>query len=120
MKDVKKDLKEVVKTLKQLARQVEQMTKGLERSEKTRTTQLSKAKAKTSPKLLSKKTAKKRSNVSAAEIILDLITRSKNGINNVALEKKTGFNNQKIRDNIYRLKKRGKIKTVERGVHLAI
>ena len=119
MKNLKKNLKEVGKSLNQLARQIEQMTKEVEMVEKAKAPKSLKAKAKTSPKSISKKRPKKGMKASAAQTILALIKRSKKGINNVTLEKKTGFNNQKIRDNIYRLKRRGEIKTIERGIHLA-
>ena len=56
---------------------------------------------------------------SASEVILSIMkqSRGKKGVATALLQKKTGFNNQKIRDNIYKLTKRRKIKRVGRGVY---
>jgi hypothetical protein len=59
---------------------------------------------------------------SASEAILSIMmqSRSKKGVATALLQKKTGFNNQKIRDNIYKLTKRRKIKRVGRGVYTVV
>ena len=59
---------------------------------------------------------------SASEVILSIMkkSRSKKGVATSLLQKKTGFNNQKIRDNIYKLTKRRKIKRLGRGVYIAV
>jgi membrane protein involved in colicin uptake len=63
--------------------------------------------------------AKRTAKQSASEVLLDLMRKGggKKGVATALLQKKTGFNNQKIRDNIYKLTKRGKIKRVGRGVY---
>ena len=69
----------------------------------------------TAKRPVARRSAKK----SASEVILDLMSKSraKKGVATALLQKQTGFNNQKIRDNIYKLTKRGKIKRVGRGVY---
>lgn len=64
--------------------------------------------------------ARRAPKTSASEVILSIMksSRSKKGVATALLQKKTGFNNQKIRDNIYKLTKRGKIKRVGRGVYI--
>lgn len=59
---------------------------------------------------------------SASEAILSIMmqSKSKKGVATALLQKKTGFNNQKIRDNIYKLTKRRKIKRVGRGVYTVV
>jgi len=59
---------------------------------------------------------------SASEVILSIMkqSRSTKGVATALLQKKTGFNNQKIRDNIYKLTKRRKIKRVGRGFYRVV
>lgn len=60
----------------------------------------------------------KSTRASASEIVLTIIKRNKKGIHIAALANKTGFEERKIYDIIYRFKKRGKIKSPERGTYL--
>ena len=53
-----------------------------------------------------------------ADQVLNLIKRSKRGIDVPALKKKTGFSDAKIRNIIYLAFKKGTIKRVSRGVYL--
>ena len=66
--------------------------------------------------------AAKGKKMSASETIYSIVkkSRSKKGIDSDMLEKMTGFNNQKIRDNIYKLNKRGRIKRIGRGNYVAV
>jgi predicted HTH transcriptional regulator len=104
MKQLKNDVQALSKSLRELTRRTEQIAKKLEKLEKP------KGKLKARPK-----SAK----ATASEIILSIIKRSRKGVNSATLQKKTGFNNQKIRDNIYKLSKRGKIKKIGTGVYVS-
>jgi hypothetical protein len=77
-------------------------------------------KKKVTPK--KKAAARRAPKKSASEAILSIMmqSRSKKGVATALLQKKTGFNNQKIRDNIYKLTKRRKIKRVGRGVYTVV
>lgn len=133
MKDLKRDLAAVTKTLKQLTKKTESLAKKIDKLEETKAAKKPKAKAKrkvvakkrVAPKKIvapQKKVAARRSaKKSASEVILSIIkkSKSKKGFATALLQKKTGFNNQKIRDNIYKLTKRGKIERVGRGVYSA-
>ena len=55
--------------------------------------------------------------LTAADTVLGIIKRSKKGVDVSTLMEKTGFNKRKIYDNVKVLKKRGKIKSVGRGVY---
>ena len=103
MKQLKKDVLALSKSLKALAKRTEQMAKKLERLEET------KGKPKAQPK---------RAKATASEIILSIIKRSRKGVSSATLQKKTGFNNQTIWNNISQLKKRGKIKKIGTGVYV--
>ena len=56
--------------------------------------------------------------MTAPDIVLGVIKRSKKGVSNASLEKKTGFNEKKVSNTVYGLKKAGKIKTVAKGVYV--
>lgn len=56
---------------------------------------------------------------SATNAVLEAIKRSKKGANFTTLQTKTGFDEKKLRNIIFRLHKLGKIKRVSRGVYIA-
>ena len=58
--------------------------------------------------------------VSDSDAVLAIIRRYKKGVDGATLRKKTGFEGRKIRDIVYRLKKRGKIKVEGKGVYLKV
>jgi len=65
-----------------------------------------------------KAAAKKTVEVSATDTVLGFIKRSKKGVGTAALVEKTGFNETKTRNIVYKLKKQGKIKAAEKGVYV--
>jgi hypothetical protein len=58
--------------------------------------------------------------LTAIDIVLDAIKRSKQGIGFAAIQAKTGFDEKKIRNIIFRLNKIGKIKRKSRGIYIAV
>ena len=56
--------------------------------------------------------------MTATDQILRIIKRSKKGVNIAAIKKRTGFNDKKIHNIIYKLKKQGKIQSISKGVYL--
>ena len=77
----------------------------------------SKARAKTPIK---KSTAKrKRAKLTDTARILDIIKRSKRGLDVATLRQKTGFDEKKIRNVIYKVHKEGKIRRAGRGIYLS-
>jgi DNA-binding XRE family transcriptional regulator len=56
--------------------------------------------------------------VTASDQVLDIINRSKKGVNTATLMKKTGFDRQKVRNILQRSYKQGKIKRAKRGVYI--
>jgi uncharacterized Zn finger protein len=75
---------------------------------------------KTRAKTSVKKSAAKRkiAEVTDTARILDIIKRSKRGINVATLRQKTGFNEKKIRNVIYKAFREGTIKRAGRGIYL--
>ena len=112
MNQLKKDLKAVAKDLKKLAQKTEKMTKRLEKLEKAQAAK--KPKAKAAKKAVAKKPAK----LSASGTVLAIIKKSRKGIDKAALIKKTGFEDKKIRDITYRLRKQGKINRDLKGLYV--
>ena len=64
--------------------------------------------------------SRQRATVPAADAVLDVIRRSKQGLKFVDIQVKTGFVDKKIRNIIFRLHKLGRIKRHSRGVYIAI
>ena len=61
--------------------------------------------------------AKKAVKETAANAVLKIITRSKNGVDSATLAKKTGFDKKKLANIVFKLRKQGKVKSVGRGVY---
>ena len=57
--------------------------------------------------------------LTAIDVVLDVIKRSKQGIGFAAIQAITGFEEKKIRNIIFRLSKIGKIKRKSRGIYIA-
>ncbi len=126
MKNLKKNLNAVNKDLKALAKKVDKIVVAIGKLEKPKATKKPKAKvAKQKPvqktvakKVAAKKPAAKKTTKTAIDTVLGIIKGYKRGVNTAALMKKTGFNKKKIYNNIGKLKKQGKIKSVGKGVYL--
>jgi len=57
--------------------------------------------------------------VTAVDMVLDVIKRSRQGLGFADIQAKTGFGDKKIRNIIFRLSKIGKIKRKSRGLYVA-
>jgi predicted Rossmann fold nucleotide-binding protein DprA/Smf involved in DNA uptake len=133
MKNLKKNLNAVNKDLKALAKKVGRLAVAVGKLEKTKVAKKPKAKiAKRKPvkktvakkvavkKRAAKKVAAKKTTKTVIDTVLTMIRRSKKGVSTAALMKKTGFSEKQIHNNVYKLKKQGKIKSVGRGVYLKV
>lgn len=56
----------------------------------------------------------------AAKSVFDLIAKTPEGLDTASLTTQTGFNEKKIHNIVYKLKKQGKIKTERKGVYSAV
>ena len=63
---------------------------------------------------------RKKPGVTASDVVLSIIKRSKNGVGFADIQKKAGFPEKKLRNIIFRLNKLGKIKPKDRGIYLAV
>jgi len=130
MKKLKKDLVAISKALNGLAQKVQKMQEQI--GEEKKSTKKPKAKAvkkkamKKAParKVAVKKAApkkavpKKASQATAVDTAFNIIKRYKKGVGMAALMEKTGYDQKKIFNLVFKLKKQGKIKSVDRGVYL--
>lgn len=65
------------------------------------------------------KVAKKKATGAATDSdkVIEIIGRSKKGASTAAIMGKTGFNQKKVANIVYRLRKQGKINSIEKGVY---
>jgi len=117
---LKKDLQAVNKDLKALSKKVDKMIVAAGKLEKPKVVKKEKVvKAKPIKKIAAKKpVARKVAKVTAADTVFGFIKRYRKGVVVSTLMKKTGFNKRKIYNNVKVLTKRGKIKSVGRGVYV--
>jgi len=118
MKEFDVALKAVAEGLKTIAQGMEKIAEKLEESMPKK--KAAKAKAKPAPKTAAKPKkapAKKAAKETAVDTVLTVIKRSKKGVTSAGLAEKTGFDKKKIANTIFKLRKQGKIKSVNRGVY---
>ena len=124
MKTLKKDLQAVTKELKALTRKTEAMAKKVAKLEKGQAAAKAKPKAKvqTVKKAPPKKkpVAKKKAaaKLTATDQVVNIIKRSKKGVDVPALIKKTGLGERTVRNILFTAGKQGKIKRAGRGVYV--
>ena len=120
MKKLKKDLEAISKALNGLAQKVEKFQEQIgEETEPTKKPKAKAVKAKAVKKAAPKKAASKKvAPATAADTVFTIIKRSKKGFGTAALMEKTGYNQKKIANLVFKLRKQGKIKSVDKGVYV--
>ena len=66
------------------------------------------------------KASKSGPSISASAMALEIIKRFKNGVGFAEIQDRTGFEDKKLRNIIFRLNRLGKIKCKSRGVYIAL
>ena len=123
---LKKDLISLQKEFKTVEKKMEMLLKAVEKigkapkaaAKKAVTTKTVKTKAiKKAPakKVVAKKATPQ---ATATEQILDIIKRFKKGVGVPTLKEKTGFDDKKVRNIVFRASKEGKIKKSGRGIYV--
>ena len=127
MKKLKKDLEAILKALNGLAHKVEKLEEQI--GEETKPTKKPKAKAvkkkavRKAPKkrvVVKKTSPKKAAPVTAVDTVFGIIKNSKKGIGTKALMEKTSYNQKNIANLVFKLRKQGKIKSVDKGVYVKV
>jgi hypothetical protein len=118
-----KDLQTLNKDIKALEKKMEKLITAAKKSEKPKIAKKTTAKpvkAKTTQKVPAKKAPakKKTAQPTATDQVLNIIKRSKKGVNTATLMTKTGFDQRKIWSIINRASKAGKIKRAGKGIYL--
>jgi len=133
---VKRDIVALGKRLEKLIKAHEPMPKAKKVTKKkavkkTKTVKKAPAKKSVAKKAPAKKTSAKKSvakkapakkkatQVTATDKILQIVKRSKKGVDVSTLKKKTGFDDKKVRNIVFRASKEGRIKKSGRGVYVS-
>ena len=119
MDKVKKDLEAIISGLNSVSEKLERLSKsisGVKAAPKAK-----KAVSKRPGKRTQKAAVKtNHQGPTSLEVVLDLITAAKDGINTATLEKETGFNTKKVQNVIFKLKKKGQITTRSKGIYIPL
>jgi hypothetical protein len=100
-----------------LTRQTDKLIKAINKFEKKKATTKRTAKAKARP--ARKATARKKTTgPTATDQVIRIIKRSKKGVDVPTLVKKTGFEDKKVRNIVFRAYKQGKIKRTGKGIYV--
>ena len=93
---------------------VDRMMAKLDRIEK-----MLRASGAVGPYTVKNRISRRKTTLTAIDIVYDVIKRSRKGLGFSDIQAKTGFGDKKIRNIIFRLNKIGKIKRKSRGLYIA-
>jgi demethoxyubiquinone hydroxylase (CLK1/Coq7/Cat5 family) len=99
--------------LKALTRQTDKLIKAVDKFEKDKAAKRKKAK-----KPAGKAPAKKAKKLTDTDKVLNIIKRSKKGVDVATLKKKTGFDEKKVRNIVTRAFSQKKIKRAGKGIYI--
>ena len=121
---IAQDLKALNKNIQALGKTLDSLLKAVEKDEKPKAKPKKTIPAKKAP---AKKTSaekapakKKAAQPTATDEILKIIKGSKKGVDAPTLVKKTGFNQKKVRNILFRTYKQGKIKRLDKGIYTGV
>ncbi len=121
---IAQDLKALNKNIQALGKTLDSLLKAVEKDAKPKAKPTKKILAKKAPaKKASAKKApakKKAAQPTATDAILKIIKASKKGVDAPTLVKKTGFNQKKVRNILFRTYKQGKIKRLDKGIYTGV
>ena len=113
---IKKELTALQKDITAIGKRLEKLIKAVE----TKPTKASKPKA-VKAKPAKKAPAKKKAvRVTATDQVLKIINRFKKGVDTATLMKKTGFDEKKVANILFRSFKAGKIKRADKGIYVGV
>ena len=111
---IAQDLKALNKNIQALGKTLDSLLKAVEKDEKV------KAKPTRKPPARKPPAKKKAVQPTATDEILKIIRGSKKGVDAPTLVKKTGFNQKKVRNILFRTYKQGKIKRIDKGIYTGV
>ena len=114
---ITKDLQAISKELTKLANQTEKLAAELGNVKKPAAKPI---KPKIKAKAVAKKAPVKVAKKTDTDKLLAIINRSKKGVDTATLMKKTGFDQKKVRNILFRTYKQGKITRAEKGIYVGV
>ena len=115
---ITRDLQAIRNKLTKLANQTEKLAASLGKAKKLAAKPV---KPKTIERaVVTKKAPAKGAKKTDTDKVLEIINRSKKGVDTAALMKKTGFNQKKVRNMLNRTYKQGKITRAEKGIYIGV
>ena len=114
---ITKDLQTISKELTKLVKQTEKLAAALGKAQKPKKKS---AKTVTKARVVTKKAPVKAVMITATDQVLNIINRSKKGVDTATLMKQTGFDQKKVRNILHRTYKQGKITRVEKGSYVGV
>lgn len=119
LQDIQKELKSVVSSIQQLADSLGNILTAVEKLNSPNSPEASKARRSPTRKkvVIKDGVVEKIKRIPASQIVYDIIQKSPQGIDTAGLMKATKFDQRKIHNITFRLKKLGRIATAERGIY---
>jgi predicted Rossmann fold nucleotide-binding protein DprA/Smf involved in DNA uptake len=115
LKAIADGLKSMADGFHSISRQLNDLTKN--DGKKSTKVKLDKKRAIAKPKARVKSAAPKKKATASTEVVFEIIKNANAPVDNVNISKKTGFDAKKVANVVYRLKKQGKIKSVDRATY---
>ena len=75
--------------------------------------------AKAKSKMAMKAGAPKKKAAASTDVVFEIINKANRPVDNAKISEKTGYDAKKVANVVYRLKKQGKIKSIDRGTYTA-
>jgi hypothetical protein len=116
----KKDLTALKKNITAIGKKVDNLLKEYEKDAKAKAPKASNAKAVKAKPAKRAPATKRATKITATDKVLKIINRSKKGVDTATIKKKTGFDDRKVRNIIFRTLKESKIKREGRGVYIGV
>lgn len=121
MKEVDALVENIASSLKDVAQNIEQLAEKIEAMADTTTattdTAAKPARKKAAAKKSTPKKAAAKKAPTATDIVRTAVYRYKNGVSVAQLKKKTGFDDKKVANIVYKLKKQGAVVSPAKGVY---
>jgi len=120
--EIQKELQVVIKSIQQLSNSVGNILTAVEKFAKVDSSKGTREKRPPARKkvIMKNGVVEKIKSIPATHIVYNLIKNSARGVDTAALMKATGFNQRKIHNTTFRLKKQGRIKSGEYGVYKTV
>jgi predicted Rossmann fold nucleotide-binding protein DprA/Smf involved in DNA uptake len=115
LKAIADGLKSMADGFYSISRQLNDLTKN--DGKKSTKVKLEKKRTIAKPKAKMKATPTKERATASTDVVFEIINKAKAPVDNINISKKTGFDAKKVANVVYRLKKQGKIKSVDRGTY---